>query len=145
MTHDHAKARNVVNEAQNTIEHTDRDQNSARGKRIPVQASELDHMNDTPDYKLRSIEIDDELTGRRIKKLVALNDAESQDIGEIPEDDNSGTGHRVNSTNEKLTATTDLLNKIRKTFMNFKARHEKTDNDGAMSERSDRSTASQRS
>ena len=94
MTHDDAKAGlRRPDTAQRTIDHTDIEDGLEQhgGDR-----SEFEHMHNSPDYKLRSIEVDDELTGRRIKKLVnANNDVDSQE-GTLPEDDNSGTGHRSN-------------------------------------------------
>jgi hypothetical protein len=47
----------------------------------------FDHLNASPDIKLKSIEIDDELTGRRIKKLSQPIDSEDEDA--------SGTGSRT--------------------------------------------------
>ena len=76
-------------------------------------------MNNSPDYKLRSIEIDDELTGRRVKKLVNLGDTDSNE--NIPLDDNSGTGHRVNSTKAQLASAAGLINKMKGLFLNFKS------------------------
>lgn len=80
LTHDDMK--NVEDRrdlAQKTIEHTDIESNNDRGP-LDGGQSEFEHLNNSPDIKLRSIEIDDELTGRRLKKLAApVNDTESVD------------------------------------------------------------------
>jgi len=67
-------------------------------------ASDFDHINNSPDIRLRSIEIDNELTGRKLKSNAA---AVVDSDGKSEADDNSGTGHRVNS-NKKDLATVEL-------------------------------------
>lgn len=111
--------------AQKTIEHTDVESNNDGP--LDGGRSEFEHMNNSPDIKLRSIEIDDELTGRRLKKLAApVNDTDSQ----YQEDDNSGTGHHVNSsqkmrTNQQLDAAVGLIQKMKQAFLNFKKDQQK--------------------
>lgn len=98
LTHDDAKNMEDRRDPnKNTIEHTDVESNNDGP--LDSHRSEFEHMNNSPDIKLRSIEIDDELTGRRRKKLTApVNDNES-----VQEDDNSGTGHHVHSS-QKMRA-----------------------------------------
>ena len=43
---------------------------------------------------MRSIEVDEELTGRRIRKNLQMKEDVDSVEGLVPEDDHSGTGHR---------------------------------------------------
>ena len=89
--------------AKKTIEQpTDVEDADDRG--IYDDPSDFDHINNSPDIKLRSIEVDDDLTGRRQRP--GGNPAAGVDSdGKSEADDNSGTGHRVSSTNKKGQAT----------------------------------------
>jgi len=62
LTHDHAKQRiaNTIDHAQKTIEHpTDVED----GNQEFDDHSDFEHINNSPDIKLKSIEIDDEFSG----------------------------------------------------------------------------------
>lgn len=117
--------------AKKTIEHpTDvEDADDNHGYDDP---SEFDHINNSPDIKLRSIEVDDDITGRRHK-----NNAAADSDGKSEADDNSGTGHRVTSSykknnNQSLTNSevlqlrleknkaVELIKTMRNCFNNFK-------------------------
>ena len=91
LSQDHANQGRLIDNNQNTIEHpTDIEDN----KFDPEQSrdfSEFEHLNQSPDIKLKSIEIDDELTGKRQKK----RDGEPQQLLDIDEFDNSETGHKA--------------------------------------------------
>jgi hypothetical protein len=121
--------------AKKTIEHpTDVEDADDRG--IYDDPSDFDHINNSPDIKLRSIEVDDDLTGRRQRPGGNLAAGADSD-GKSEADDNSGTGHRVSSTNKKAAQAAEsaemqklrlqsnkslnLIQAIRSSFHNFKA------------------------
>ena len=91
--------------ANKTIEHpTDVEDGDDLG--IYDDPSEFDHINQSPDIKLRSIEVDNDLTGRRQKPLGNQGAGVDSD-GKSEADDNSGTGHHVSSTNKKAILAAD--------------------------------------
>lgn len=95
--------------------------------------SDFDHLNNSPDIKLRSIEVDEDITGRKHKTNAAAADSD----GKSEADDNSGTGHRVTSSKKSQLANSDILNlrlqnnkamnlikNMRNSFLAFKKNHE---------------------
>jgi hypothetical protein len=95
--------------AKKTIEHPT-DVEDAADNGLYDDPSEFDHINQSPDIKLRSIEVDDDITGRRQRNNAAAADSD----GKSEADDNSGTGHRVSSSKKsKSTATTSEVLRLR--------------------------------
>lgn len=86
--------------AKKTIEHPT-DVEDADDHGIYDDPSDFDHINNSPDIKLRSIEVDDDITGRRHKNNAAAVDSD----GKSEADDNSGTGHRVTSNKKSQSMT----------------------------------------
>jgi len=81
LSHDHVNQRETQDIAQKTIEHpTDVEDN-----KLQDSSDEFDHYANSPDIKLKSIDIDDNLTNKQKSKKV------DHDIS----DDNSGTGHKA--------------------------------------------------
>ena len=121
--------------AQKTIEHSNDVEEEGDERRVYDDPSEFDHINNSPEDKLRSIDVDDDLTGRK-QKGHGIHAAAMDSDGKSEADDNSGTGHRVSSTNKKLAGASEIaeLQKLRKeanksmslihsmraSFMNFK-------------------------
>ena len=93
--------------AQKTIEHSNDIDDEADQPRLYDDPSEFDHINNSPDVKLRSIEVDDDLTGRK-QKVPGAQTAGIDSDGKSEADDNSGTGHRVSSTNKKMASASEI-------------------------------------
>lgn len=119
--------------AKKTIEQpTDVEDADDRG--IYDDPSDFDHINNSPDIKLRSIEVDEDITGRRHKNNAAAADSD----GKSEADDNSGTGHRVTSNKKSPSLASsevlklrleknkavELIKNMRHSFLKFKQKQE---------------------
>ena len=121
--------------AKKTIEHPTDVEDADEPDGAYDDPSDFDHINNSPDIKLRSIEVDEDITGRRHKINAAAVDSD----GKSEADDNSGTGHRVTSNKKSgpsLAASevlqlrlqknkaVDLIKNMRHSFLKFKQRQE---------------------
>ena len=90
--------------AKKTIEHPTDVEDAENG--LYDDPSDFDHLNNSPDIKLRSIEVDEDITGRKHKNNAAAADSD----GKSEADDNSGTGHRVTSSKKSQSlANSEIL------------------------------------
>lgn len=120
--------------AKKTIEHPT-DVEDADDHGVYDDPSDFDHINNSPDIKLRSIEVDEDITGRRHKTNAAAADSD----GKSEADDNSGTGHRVTSSKKSSPSlassevlklrleknkAVELIKNMKHSFLKFKQRQE---------------------
>jgi len=90
LTHDHAKRiANTIDNAQKTIEHPT-DVEDAHDE-FDGQSDDFEHINNSPDIKLKSIEIDDEFRAQR------------NNNGHL--EDKSGTGHKASSKSSRVPSS----------------------------------------